>query len=584
MKNKVISYCVPVMNRTDDIKNTLKWNVSVLSKFKNDVELIINNYDKDNEVEKWVKKDFSKEIKSGLLRFNKLEPLPYWHFCWAKNSFKGVINSKFYSSLDGDNFITEAEVAKTLERIKEHDGKCFLHHWSGEWGDGTSGRVTIPTALYKEHGYINELLPRQFDEISLLLKCITSTDFSFISRGSRNIINSSKEVSEFVERNELSPKIVISDLGEQKLPLNPRGSDYVQKDDSMNIFHNLNMYYALYNVSESDNAKGYFQAKLAKKQEEFCEHDFIKKNSKVFFHGTGLSTLKKESISTVYTVAKNEDMMLKAWYEHYKSIGIERFIIIDDHSDVQIEKTLEYSDVHVVRPRFGSFKTSKVFWIRTLMGLFQEEGSWLLTVDVDEFLDLPTSHNDFSDYVKNLDAGGHKFALALLLEMLPKDLQNGNVTSNNFTEVMEHHLYRPENSSYNYQNHRSVKWAFGKYWPYSFAIDFRFRYFGTVDSLRKIPLVKYSKSLYLNQGFHAVTYKGTEPTLDEYFSQGANMYLRHYKFFKFLCNEFDVDKYRSTFAKYHDRTKVNLTKISNIKSNIYCKSWVYSPFSKNYNT
>ena len=115
---KLISYCIPVMNRTADIKKTLYSNMSVIRKFSENAELIINCFDADDDLFLWINKKFNSDIKSGLLQLNKLKPLMHWHFCWAKNSFKPYISSKYYASLDGDNYLTEREVAATINICK----------------------------------------------------------------------------------------------------------------------------------------------------------------------------------------------------------------------------------------------------------------------------------------------------------------------------------------------------------------------------------------------------------------------------------------------------------------------------------
>lgn len=569
------------MNRTDDVKETLSWNLAVLNKFSSDVEIILNNFDKSDDVENYVRANFSEYIDSGLLKFNRRPHMPYWHFCWAKNSFKSYVTSDFYSSLDGDNFLTGDEVSQTIKAIKDYDKNCMIHHWSGKWGDGTSGRITIPTALYRKNGYINELLPRQFDEISVLLTGITKFNLPVLVRTDKNIVNSSREVTRFIETNKLSPSFIKCNLGEQKLPLNPRGDSYVKEDDSLTVFHNFNMYYSLYKCSIKKDAEELFKNKLIEKQQEYSNSDIITERMNLFFKGEDLAKLEKNDMLTIYTVAKDEELILEKWYRHYKAKGVKRFVIVDDNSRKAIKSSLPYNDVLVVKPRFADFKSAKAFWLRILIGNFQKEGSWALTVDVDELLDVPYGEL-LQDYIAKLEESNQRFSTGVLIEMLPEKLSDHKVTAENFTERMDHCLYRKKNEHYDYQNINSIKWAFSEYWPLSFAFDFRYRYFGTVDSLRKVPLFKYDKSIQLNQGFHAVRYDGKEPSIDEYFKGEHLIKIRHYKFFKFLCSEFDKGNYEKTFNQYHERTKMNLKKIANIKENINCRAWEYSPFKTKY--
>src|SRR5690625_1018090 len=137
----MVYYCIPVMNRLEDIQTTLRHNLSVLDCFSN-VKIIINLFDKSDESFNWISENFESEIASKVLEVNRLKPLAFWHFSWAKNSFKQYIGDDgVYSSLDGDNYITKDEVARTKQIYAEF-GPAVVHHFTGSWGDGRDRKST----------------------------------------------------------------------------------------------------------------------------------------------------------------------------------------------------------------------------------------------------------------------------------------------------------------------------------------------------------------------------------------------------------------------------------------------------------
>lgn len=560
---KIISFCIPVMNRLQDLICTLEHNLEVARKFKKDVEIVINCFDLGDETQSYINNNFKHDIDIGLLSFNNLPPLPFWHFCWAKNSFKKYIKGQYYASLDGDNFITEHEVKSTIELCQNTNEKYLMHLFSGVWGDGTSGRIILPKALYLKHGYLTSMFPRQFDEMALILSVLSNEDVTFVSRPGVNIFELSGYAKDFkINALNKSFKHLEKDFGKSPSPLMPRGEKYSEKDPKLNIYQGINAYYSMQEITKNNEVKSKYIENLKKQQEKaFTDFDISTIEHIIFKCQT--KRPRKNGELTLYSVIKNDAIFLNKWYEHYKSIGVERFIIIDDNSDICTSEILNFDDVYVFRPRVGNFKLFKTFWIKTLCSTYQDPDTWVITVDSDEFIDTSgTESNRLQKMISTLDDRNIDYCGGILIDMLPE--KKCPIDKNNFIELMNHHLLRGVNEEYGYQHIPSIKWAFSKFWGLSFEFDFRYRYYGTIDSLRKFPIFKFKKTVNINQGFHGLGYGLKEIDPKGFFGKkNIILPIKHYKFIKILSKEENDKLKKEDIGGYFERTRGNISKIIN---------------------
>ena len=585
-----IAYCAPVMNRLSDIQNTLAHNLAVLKQFEGRVQLIIACFDADTACKDWVQKNFFDEIKAGLLRFQSFPPLPHWHFSWAKNAFCDLVDARYYSSLDGDNFLSEDDIEKTLNLINDSDREYIIHHFSGTWGDGTSGRLTIPAHMYRKKPYIDELMPRQFDEIGVILRLITDfPQLVFVSRPGVNKFDSSRWCREYLDLNGIEVNHQEVDLGVIGNPLNPRDKNYIEKDETIYFYHKLNASYTFWKLSTQDPARQKFFSVLESAQREYAKTRICVENLDTLFSGSAIKSLNKTNEVTLYAVNRNNYSLLGPWIEHYRALGVKRFIIVDDGSEKPLEDVLEGKDINVVRPQFGTFRSSKVFWLKALMAAFQEPGSWTLTVDVDEFLDLEApekvslgNSSPLAHYLSMADSYGWDHAAGILLDMMPS-LGENEVTEDNFLESMGWYYFRPVNTSFNYQDLTPVQWAFGDFWPISFAFDIRYRLYGTIDCLRKVPLVRFNPELDLNQGFHALLRNGHTLSWQELLIPERGLLpIRHYKMTKVFSKKGAEGEPFKRAEQYFERTQKNLERISEADPDYIIRSWRATPFKRRY--
>lgn len=128
-----------------------------------------------------------------------------------------------------------------------------------------------------------------------------------------------------------------------------------------------------------------------------------------------------------YCVAYNEMYYLPAFLEHYRALGIEQFVFIDDHStDDSVDFLSAQPDTVVLRPsmRFGdklNGKRAGPQW-RSIFALQYLQGQWALCLDADEFLVSKTK--SLKNLIAQADARGDVALGAVMVDMYPRLVKN----------------------------------------------------------------------------------------------------------------------------------------------------------------
>ena len=135
---------------------------------------------------------------------------------------------------------------------------------------------------------------------------------------------------------------------------------------------------------------------------------------------------------TLCAPIRNELYFLPAFLEHYRRLGVERFILLDDQSD---DGTRDYlavqPDVMMLgsKRRFGDTFTPTAgplagkpcrmvhIW-RTLMMQKFCTGQWALCLDADEFISLPVGWN-LQDLIAKLPNNGPQSIMGVMLDTYP---------------------------------------------------------------------------------------------------------------------------------------------------------------------
>lgn len=589
-----LSFCIPLMNRFDDIQATLAQNLADNRGSIGRVEFILICFDSDDLVEKWVKANFQDYIESKFLRFYRSSDLNIWHFSKAKNAFKKFIKSRIYASLDGDNYTGFQGGEHIINVFQQHDYNCILHQFQGDWGDGTCGRVALRVEDYIEIGYDNCLLPRQWDELDAMLSImVRHPERKYVCYKGKSIINKSFPFRRFITENFLSPMVVEIDerldplyeeLGKQAVGLHD--NNYVDQDLKLkysNIFNHLSSFFK---NTPFDHHRNQYVVELQEIQRtmvEVIDPSILERWVLIRQDHNGAVKIDQNDIILLSCIKDEPD--LDHWYSYYTKLGVTKFFIIDDYSTRTIKSIIGYNNVFIWYPIVGRFRYAKVFWLEILLSCYCR-GNWCLTVDSDEYISLPDfppnpEKQDQSGLRRYIDVGinkGIEYFAGFLLDVFPGLNNFGRMPYNLEKCDFTNYQYRPPTLTEMYEQSNTVRWSYGENYSWAYQIDVRYRLNRAFDSLRKFPIFRYRPGIHLNQGFHDLIIDSHKRKPSE-LNRGDLIPIIHYKLRGLLLQK--ISGQPKDIHAYHQETSKNLNRIiSNIE---YCLlNAMISPFSHKY--
>lgn len=366
-----ITYCIPCFNRQSDLKQHLHENLRVISQFPR-IRLILNLFDEDETAYKWVQRHFKSEIDGGRLQVNREPALTSWHAAKAKNSFaKYLADDGYYASLDSDNRLTTTDVVRTRQAISEF-GPCIIHHFQGEWGDGTCGRLTMPAFAYKNNLPSESVLPRQGEELALLMNALKANPgWPLITRHGVNVLQKSHALRLLITLNRWSVRVIGCALGDSAVPDDAKTSEYARKDPRLSFFTRLNNYYAAYLASTTTEARSEFLRRFQNVQNEFANSDVLISMADLIVRPfAGQPLCERDRRRPQVAVIQSWDEQMRSWLNKQRERGVRRFLLIDATGDPDISRRLNEPGVTWFKPLLGDVETSKDLWLAALNGRY----------------------------------------------------------------------------------------------------------------------------------------------------------------------------------------------------------------------
>ena len=139
---------------------------------------------------------------------------------------------------------------------------------------------------------------------------------------------------------------------------------------------------------------------------------------------------------TLLAILRNEMYFLPSFLAHYRRLGVQRFVFLDDCSDdgsseylrqqtdtVVVASARRFSNkVELPQAIYGAVRDFRIhfLWRSILYDMFAQD-RWAILVDLDEFIHLPPDMT-FPDLVRQLDRRGTRALWAVMLDVYPKDL------------------------------------------------------------------------------------------------------------------------------------------------------------------
>ena len=139
----------------------------------------------------------------------------------------------------------------------------------------------------------------------------------------------------------------------------------------------------------------------------------------------------------LFAMVRNEDYLLPFFFDHYRSLGVETFLIYDDRSDAPTRDFLNaQADCAIVQSEHGygdDFGVDALGVPRRLSMVLKESvpslvfpDRWVLTVDADEFMVPPTGFTDLPQLIQRLDDIGQPYFTAAMVDFYGPTLNHRN--------------------------------------------------------------------------------------------------------------------------------------------------------------
>lgn len=572
MKKPTLSFCIPVMNRLSDLQSTLRKNLDDNSQESDLVEFIVVCFDKDETTFNWVTNNFPHEIATEYLRVYRSDLLTEWHFGRAKNAFKDLIRGRIYASLDGDNFTGKHGGRHIIDVFEENDYECVFHQFQGKWGDGTCGRISLTRDDYITFGYDDNFLPRQWDELDALLSpLVNNQPRKYICYREKSITKISHPFKRYLSENNIALEVVELDsksdpLVQEKseVAVGQHDNNYVEDDLRLKYSSIFNHLTSFFKNTKEEFLRNRYSEELVETQRQMIEGIETAILMKWFLiPQVGIPAILAQDIVLVSCTKNEAD--LASWQNHYRDLGVTKFLLIDDFSDVPVASVIDHNDTWVWRPKCGKFRYSKAFWLELLLQNFCV-GNWAVCVDSDEYLDVPNfplnhrKDKPLSKLVAYATEENLYYFCGFLVDLAPKSSAYETIARGELLAQKEftRYQFRPQQKFGKFTNHNTVKWSYGDSAHWAYRLDLRFRLNRAFDSLRKFPILFVEKNIHLNQGFHDLIIQGQKRSAKD-MRRNDLLPILHFKLFNTQIDAISPGNRPSN--AYHAETKVNLDRL-----------------------
>ncbi|MBP3604430.1 MAG: glycosyltransferase family 2 protein [Lachnospiraceae bacterium] len=234
-------------------------------------------------------------------------------------------------------------------------------------------------------------------------------------------------------------------------------------------------------------------------------------------------------------VFRNDFGKLRFFMEHYRKIGIQHFVFLDNGSaDGSLEFLLEQEDVTVYSCIHEFASNRKIAWINRMIAELGDN-KWYLMVDSDEFVTyLGNSEHRIDELIAQCESKGYKRVGGLMLDMYA----TGNLFDSNSENFMEQCRYL-DRDTYDFS------WAAN---GIRITGGPRKRIFGTPMKLSKYCLFYFEEDDVIPSSHFMIPF-------EKGFNVPVSMAILHYKFtdekdYEKILDAVETGKYSNNSAEY----------------------------------
>lgn len=263
-----------------------------------------------------------------------------------------------------------------------------------------------------------------------------------------------------------------------------------------------------------------------------------------------------------FATLRNEALRLPFFLDHYRRLGVEHFLLVDnDSTDGSVELLGRQPDVTLWHTA-ASYKGARfgIDWLNWLASRYAHR-HWVVMVDADEVLIYPDwERRGLRDLTGWLDRQGSMMMGAMMLDMYPK----GPPDEQSYTPGQDPAEILHWFDAYGYWAQRQRKldnlWLQGGVRARCFFADDPAR----APTLNKIPLIRWRRGFTFVNSTHSALPARLNHTFDEGGREKLSGILLHYKFLPGTALRAQEEKrrgehfqVRERYADYYDRLSAN---------------------------
>jgi len=168
---KALSFCTTCKNRLWQLEKTLPQNLEDNQHLKKFIEFVVIDFNSGDGLGDWIKKTFQYELREGYLKYYHTLQLPHWHMAIAKNTAHLCATGKIVTNLDCDNYTGNNGAKFILDYFKMYQSAIVLHQHTGDWLDGSCGRISVNKDIFSYLGGYDETFePMGFEDLDFLVR------------------------------------------------------------------------------------------------------------------------------------------------------------------------------------------------------------------------------------------------------------------------------------------------------------------------------------------------------------------------------------------------------------------------------
>jgi glycosyltransferase involved in cell wall biosynthesis len=488
-----VSYCIPVMGRLEDIKGTLPTYLADHRGMAGLVEFIVIDFDADGATSRWLVSRFAEDIAAGLLRLVQCATLPVWHFGRAKNAFAPYVRGRMMSSLDADNFVTTEQTECLLELAAKTSGYAMVHHFSGQYGDGSSGRLTMPAVVYRQTGYDDLLLPRQFDEMAAILRALKRfPDLPFYRMpGVPDVFTATGALADFHRAEPLpNPRRVLEIPGGPP-PLNPRGANYVALDPELRWGDVFNSAQVRWGLAASPTLREDMRLKAVWAGRELVKSVPASRLGELLFD----SPPETAPGLTMIALICPRLSFLPRFCSHHLGQGVRRLILLMPPGIERSDLPDLPPEAEVVSCCVGRPETAATLWLEAAFRCAVPEGEWGAITEATELIYLPDKIASLDAMIASIEARGQDRHYALAAHVITEDA------------TCKPTIFKAQGPCpLDYAKFPDVRQDFGRKAEVSWRLDAGHHLFGQSRPVRRLVLWRHRPGVHLVEGRRRVIF------------------------------------------------------------------------------